>query len=38
VAVAAVLPQRRRRVPEPGHRLLGHVERPEPGLAETHSR
>jgi hypothetical protein len=30
VAVPAVLPQQRRRVPEPGHRFLGHVERPEP--------
>jgi hypothetical protein len=32
VAVPAVLPQQRRRVPEPGHRFLGHVERPEPGV------
>jgi hypothetical protein len=31
VTVPAVLAQQRRGVPEPGHRLLGHVERPEPG-------
>jgi hypothetical protein len=30
VAVPAVLSQQRRRVPEPGYRLLGYVERPQP--------
>ena len=29
MAVPAVLAQQRRRVPEPGHRFLGHVERPK---------
>ena len=32
VAVPAVFAQQRRRVPEPGHRLLGHVQRLEPGV------
>jgi hypothetical protein len=35
VVVSAVLARERRRVPEPGHWFLGHVERPEPGVQRS---
>ena len=35
MTVPAVLPQQRRCVPEPGHRFLGHLERPEPGVQRS---